>query len=131
MVSLLSDAQKAPRSMLHAVLLSEPISSLEISEVEHGVGLRHDVHGLAGGDARVCCRTTGGDDSMEQQYGAFFFLPCLLGCLRTLARRHLRYALTSRVAVGTTVADDLMERSAPQTTVKPGRTEFKRRVSLV
>ena len=54
MASSLPDAKKAPRSTLDAVLLSEPISSLEISEVGHGVGLRHDVHGLLGGDARVC-----------------------------------------------------------------------------
>ena len=61
---------------------------------------------------------------MERQYGAFLFLPCLLRCFQTL-----RYALTARVAVGTRVADD--EWSARRTTVKPGRTESKRRVSVV
>ena len=105
----LSDTEKAPRSTLDAVLLSEPISSLEIAEVGHGVGLLHDVHGWVGGDVRVCCRTTGGEDGMERQCRAFFFLPCLFGCFRTLARRRLRNALTAGVAVGTRVADGLME----------------------
>ena len=68
---------------------------------------------------------------MERQYGAFFFLPWVLRCFQTLARRRLRYALTARVALGTRVADDLMEWSARRTTVKPGTTESKKRVSLV
>ena len=131
MVLSLSDAQKAPRGTLEAVLLSEPISSFETSEVEHGVCLPHKVHALVGGDARVHCRTTGQDDGMERQYGAFFFFPCRLGCFWTLARRRLRYALTARVALETCVADGLMEESARRTTVKPGRTESKRRVSVV
>ena len=68
---------------------------------------------------------------MERQYGAFFFLPCLLGCSGTLTRGRLRYALTAPVAVVTRVADDLMQCSARRTMVKPGRTESKRRVSVV
>ena len=72
MVSSLSDAQKAARGTLDAVLLSEPICSLEISEVEHGVGPRQDVHGLVGGDARLCCRTTGGERHGATVRGVLF-----------------------------------------------------------
>ena len=116
--------KEVPRGTLEVALSSKPISLLQKPEEEHRGG-PWDSHGLVGSGAHAFCRTTGGDDGRERQYGVFFFFPFLLGCFQTPARRRLRYALTTRLVVGTRLLDNLIESSVRLTVVKLSRAGCK------